>query len=62
MTAPIIEFIDPREAEKELTDLIASLNESLTDFAIRASDYQLSAKEAAKWERITELQWLLDSE
>ncbi|QNE89936.1 hypothetical protein H0194_02570 [Corynebacterium incognita] len=62
MTSPLIEFIEPHKAEEELERLYANLDEPIEDFEFRAFTYQLSAKEAAVWERISELRWLLASE
>ena len=60
MSAPLLEPLSKVAAEKELGELERSVGGDLAEFESRANSYNLTPREFAKWERITELRWLLD--
>ncbi|WP_262368113.1 hypothetical protein [Corynebacterium urealyticum] len=62
MSAPLLEPLSKDAAEKELAELERSLDGGLAEFESRAYSYNLTPREFAKWERITELRWLLGLE
>ncbi|MDY3127285.1 MAG: hypothetical protein SOW59_04030 [Corynebacterium sp.] len=59
MTAPLIEFLSKEDASRELDKLKNSIEGRFEDFEERAYSYNLTPREFALWERISELRWLL---
>lgn len=59
MTTPVIKMLSKESAQQELNELKSSVEGSFSDFEDRANSYNLTPREFAIWERISELRWLL---
>lgn len=59
MTAPMLNSISREAAMRELEELKSSVEGGFKEFEDRVYSYNLTPREFAIWERISELQWLL---
>ncbi|OIR46174.1 hypothetical protein [Corynebacterium sp. NML130628] len=66
MTAPLVENLSKEAARHELSELKNSIEstfgDSIEGFEERAHNYNLTPREFAVWERVSELRWLLGDE
>lgn len=63
MTAPLVENLSKEAARHEIAELKKSIEslsgDSFEEFEERADNYNLTPREFAVWERVSELRWLL---
>lgn len=59
MTSALVKKMSKEEARKRIHELLRSVEMSSSELESRAYRYDLSDREAAVWEEVSELEWLL---
>lgn len=59
MTSPMMERLTRQGALERIRELLASVNSSEEELAERADRFDLTEREAAVWDEVSELRWLI---